>query len=201
MFQRRIRLDRLTRLRHALWPKSGWARAGQYLWHRLGRLPGTPYSIAAGLASGVAMSLTPFIGAHFFLSGLLAWLVRGNVVASAFGTIVGNPWTFPFIWLSSYHAGRIILGHGLPDESAKLNFADMFSGLVRSIILLDGQTFAIHVWPVWWPMIVGCVPLTLIGWFLSFTVFNRLIEAYQHKRRKRRESRGTVSSETSEAEA
>ena len=34
---------------------------------RLGRLPGTPYSIAAGFACGATVSFTPLVGLHFFL--------------------------------------------------------------------------------------------------------------------------------------
>ena len=74
---------------------------------RLKRLQGTPYSIATGFACGVAISFTPFIGFHMILAALTAWLIRGNIIASAIGTIVGNPWTFPFIWLAvfvNYHS-------------------------------------------------------------------------------------------------
>jgi hypothetical protein len=35
---------------------------------------------------------------HFVLSALLAYIARANIIASAIGTVVGNPWTFPFIW-------------------------------------------------------------------------------------------------------
>ena len=45
--------------------------------HRIKRLPGTPQSIAAGVACGVAASFTPFIGLHFVLAALFAWLVGG----------------------------------------------------------------------------------------------------------------------------
>ena len=34
----------------------------------------------------------------------------GNLIASALGTAVGNPWTFPFIWAWIYTVGYWILG-------------------------------------------------------------------------------------------
>ena len=40
----------------------------------------------------------------------IAYIVRANIVAAAIGTVAGNPWTFPFIWLWTYWLGRKILG-------------------------------------------------------------------------------------------
>ena len=33
---------------------------------------------------------------------LVAFVIRGNLIASMIGTAVGNPFTFPFIWLTIY---------------------------------------------------------------------------------------------------
>jgi uncharacterized protein len=192
MFRRRARPNAIGLVQIFLWPKSGWNRAGQYLWHRLHRLPGTPHSIAAGLASGAAVSVTPFIGAHFFLAMVLAWFIRGNVIASAFGTIVGNPWTFPVIWLTTYYLGNVMLGNGLPAGDVALNFADMFSGLVRSMIEVDGTLFMEHVWPVWWPMILGSLPALVLTWGVVYVVFYRLVEVYQRRRLARRVALGLL---------
>jgi uncharacterized protein (DUF2062 family) len=189
MFRSRARPSVLSLITKVVWPKSGWRRAGGYLMHRLHRLPGTPYSIAAGLASGVAMSMTPFIGVHFFMAGGLAWLIRGNVLASAFGTIAGNPWTFPVIWISSHRIGTWMLGEESAAAAGGHNFSDMFSALVRSLIEGDGDLFLDQVWPVWWPMILGCIPLTLIAWIGVYTLFYRPIEVYQVRRRAKRLSR------------
>ncbi|MEX0299493.1 MAG: DUF2062 domain-containing protein, partial [Kordiimonas sp.] len=62
-----------------LWPRSGFKRAATYIWHRVARLPGSAHSIAAGFASGVAVSFTPFLGLHFLMAFMLAWAVRGNL--------------------------------------------------------------------------------------------------------------------------
>lgn len=191
MFRRRARPSIVNMVKWFFWPERGWNRAGRYVWHRLHRLPGTPHSIAAGLACGGAMSVTPLIGVHFFLAALLAWLMRGNVVGSAFGTLIGNPWTFPVIWVSTYYLGQFILGQGLPTGEMTVNFADMFSGLIRSMIEADGALFMDKVWPIWWPMIVGSIPSALMTWIVMYTVFFRLVEAYQ-KRRLARMAKGRV---------
>ena len=90
MFKRRHPLPIHKRAGGFFWPRIGWRRSGAYVAHRLRRLPGTPYRIAAGFACGAAVSFTPFIGLHFLLAVLLALAVRGILVASAIGTVVVN---------------------------------------------------------------------------------------------------------------
>ena len=51
--------------------------------------------IAIGFAAGVFVSFTPLFGLHIVLGAALAWLVRGNIVASLIGTLAGNPVTTP----------------------------------------------------------------------------------------------------------
>ncbi|MDG2244070.1 MAG: DUF2062 domain-containing protein [Rhodospirillaceae bacterium] len=179
MFRRRTQPSAFNLFKVLLWPKSGWTRAVEYLWHRLHRLPGTPHSIAAGLACGSAISVTPFVGVHFFMAGALAWLMRGNVLASAFGTVIGNPWTFPVIWLTTFYLGNFMLGKGFADTDPKFSFSDMFSGLIRSMIEADGALFVDRVWPMWWPMIVGSIPSALLTWILVYSIFYKLVHVYQ----------------------
>src|SRR3954453_9429722 len=100
---RRDRPGILQFLRGRLWPHAGWRRAGHYLLMRFKRLPGTPQAIAAGLATGVAASLTPFLGLHVLLALGLARLTGGNLLAAGLGTLAGNPWTLPLIWTLTYH--------------------------------------------------------------------------------------------------
>jgi uncharacterized protein (DUF2062 family) len=83
---------------------------GTYLVRRATRLAGTPHSIAAGAACGVAISFTPLIGLHLLGAFLLCLLVRGNYLAAAAGTLVGNPWTFPFIWVATDQLGHALMG-------------------------------------------------------------------------------------------
>jgi len=172
-----------------IWPKGGWGRAGRYLWYRVSRLPGSPYSIAAGLACGAAMSLTPFVGAHFFLAAFLVWMIRGNLLAAAFGTILGNPWTFPVIWVGSYHLGALMLGgeNVLPPD--EVDFTGVFANLVRATIEFDSSLFLTAVWPVLSTMILGSAPCVILAWTLIFFLTRRSIEIYQQKRLARRKLR------------
>jgi hypothetical protein len=171
MFKRRIPLPFHQRAGSFFWPSGGWRRSGAYVAHRLRRLPGTPYRIAAGFASGAAISFTPFIGLHFVLAAALALAVRGNVIAAAIGTVVGNPWTFPFIWLWTYSLGRWFLGHGQTTKvlPAHFSFQHIFENPFEVLL----------------PMIVGGIPTAVIAWFVFFWPLQRTVEEYQKARKRR----------------
>ncbi|MDO5529026.1 MAG: DUF2062 domain-containing protein [Paracoccus sp. (in: a-proteobacteria)] len=93
-----------------VYPRGGWGRAAQYVWHRLRRLPDQPHRIGRGVAAGVLISFTPLFGLHFLGAAAIAWLIGGNIIAALLGTFVGNPLTFPFIAVLSVQLGRKMLG-------------------------------------------------------------------------------------------
>lgn len=94
------------------YPDGGWQRAGSYVWHRLRRLPDSPERVAKGIAAGVFVSFLPIFGFHFLSAAALAWLLRGNILASLLGTFFGNPFTFPLILVGSMETGSLLLGQG-----------------------------------------------------------------------------------------
>ncbi len=168
MFRRRRPLPLFHRLKELFWPRTGFARATRYIAHRIGRLPGTPYRIAAGFACGAAISFTPFLGAHFVLALLIALAIRGSIVASAFGTVIGNPLTFPFIWAWLYVSGCWLLGRELAsDLPAQFSAAYIFD----------------HPWDILWPMTVGGIPTAVATWCVFFFPVRVLILDYQRARR------------------
>lgn len=185
MFKRREKPSLPKRIGNVLWPSLGWRRWLSYLRHRLGRLPGTPYSIAAGFACGAAVSFTPLVGLHFFLGGIWAWLIRSNVIASAIGTAVGNPWTFPFIWIWLFNLGHW-MGAGDPGTNADtLDFGAFFSNMFNGVLMGDLGYLMEHVWPIWWPMMVGAVPSMAVIWFVFYLPLKSLMVSYQASRRER----------------
>lgn len=97
MFLRGKKQGFWLKVQNLIWPKMGLSRAWRYLVHRMARLSASPHAIALGFAAGAFVSFTPFIGFHFILAGLLAFSLRASIIASAIGTVVGNPVTFPFI--------------------------------------------------------------------------------------------------------
>ena len=133
---------------------------------RIKKLPGTPQSIAIGIACGVAISFTPFLGLHMILAAGSAWLLGGSIIASALGTIVGNPWTFPLIWVAVLYTGRKLLSIEHSEEPA--NFEEFFSFAWQALKELDIETFGHDIWPILWPMIIGSIPYYIIFWILSY---------------------------------
>ena len=172
MFGRRRR-SWAARLRAIVWPRGGWRRLGVYFGHRVGRLPGSPHSIAAGFAWGVAVSFTPLIGFHFALAAILSWATGGNVLASAIGTAVGNPWTFPFIWYCAYSAGAWALGASAEELPAELTM---------SAIVADPETVLL-------PMALGGGAMAAAAWPVSFWLVRRAVTRYQSLRKARIERR------------
>ena len=180
LFRRREKLSRWARIERFLWPRMGWRRVGRYWTFKLKRLQGSPYAIACGFACGAAVSFTPLIGFHFVLAVVLAWALRGNIIASAIGTAVGNPWTFPFIWAGMIWLGTAILGYErgqeLPEE------------LTIGTIFEQPETVLL-------PMLVGSLPAAVVVWIAFFLPIRRVVANYQHHRWTRRRRRRQVLAE------
>ncbi|MBN2780140.1 MAG: DUF2062 domain-containing protein [Alphaproteobacteria bacterium] len=147
---------------------------------RILRIKGNPEGIARGLALGIAISLTPFVGFHLILIGLFCWLVRGNFLAGALSSLLGNPITFPFIWYIIYVLGIVmspIPAHGVDLSPAAL--FNMFGAFIRSVWSLNLDLFIHRVWPVWLPMLIGSIPLFIISYAFVYSVSVRIIRRYQ----------------------
>lgn len=189
MFKRRKQQPVHHKVGNLIWPQIGFRRSLTYVWHRIGRLHGTPHSIAGGFAAGAAISFTPFVGGHFVLAALVSWATRGNIMAGLLGTAVGNPWTFPFIWIWTYELGRKMgAGNelaGNPDFVAI--FTDLPSVVVKALISFDLDSgYFDNVWAVVWPMMVGSIPTFVLIWLGSYLFLKPLVATYQVKRIARR---------------
>lgn len=102
-----------------IYPKGGFKRAFAYLWHRLRRLPDPPNRIARGVFVGIFANFPPvFFGIQMPVAALLAWALRGNLLAAVLGTLLSNPITTPIIALVSLNFGHWMLG---TPESVSLN--------------------------------------------------------------------------------
>lgn len=179
MFLRRQKPTILKKLADFVWPAIGFRRSSKYVGYRLVRLNGSPYSLAAGFAFGAAVSFTPFVGLHFVLSALLAWIFRASILASALGTAVGNPWTFPFIWTMLYQTGRWVLGDAPGDaELSDASFKAFFDGVLAGHWHQVSHIFfeVIH------PMLVSFLPICILVWIIFFYPLQALIRRFQDKR-------------------
>ena len=170
MFRRRKSIGLLDQLRKIMWPERGFRRLFSYLRQRVIRMPGTPACIAIGLACGVAISFTPFIGFHLLLGGLLAYVLRGNILASAIGTIVGNPWTLPFIIYADYKLGVVLLHSvGFDIVERSMNLAEFVGNPAELMV----------------PVVIGGMVLGTLAWFTSFGIGYWALLGWREHRAKR----------------
>ncbi len=190
LFDRRYPPSFSEKLRIALWPRRTWKRSISYILKRLSRLRTSPHSIAIGTAAGVLISFTPFLGLHFLLAGLLAFALRGSILASALGTFFGNPLTFPFIWVGSYQLGSRILGlNGQIDGNGLISqFSEVTSAFAKfswDAIWQTGKAIWLALealWPVMLkPMAVGGVPMGMVAGLVSYYLVKKLAGSYQNQ--------------------
>ena len=171
MFKRRIPQTTFQRLRQFFWPREGWWRATKYLWQRTIRLSGTPHSIALGLAIGAFASANPVLGTHILWCGLSMYFVGGNFIAAVLGTWVGNPGSFPFIWLATFGTGNFLLGRNDEGrELPELSFSLIVEAPMGALL------------PVIGPMMIGWLPVGLILGIAVYYPSLWSIEAYQRQR-------------------
>jgi len=173
MFKRRKPLSQWQRWRQFLWPREGWVRAFSYMWHRLVRQHGSAHSLALGLAAGAFASASPLLGTHIFQAAIIAWILGGNIIASALGTWVGNPLSFPVIWVSTFNIGNFLLGR----DGDMVAMPELSFGL-----FLDAPMSNLS--PIIGPMLTGSIPLGLGFAVLTYYPSYWSIAAYQRRRRK-----------------
>ncbi len=176
MFRRRRPLSWLHLFKELFWPKAGWRRVVTYLKHRVLRLRASPYAIATGFSCGVALSFTPLVGFHFIIAALLAWPLRGNILAAALGTLVGNPITFPIMWGPSYQIGLILLGRQVGfTGSGTAMFMEAFDHLTISTVLNQ-------IGEITFPWLLGSMITGPIAAVIAFCIVRVGVATYRKQR-------------------
>ncbi len=114
------------------------------------RIRDFPESVAIGLAWGAAVSFTPLLGFHLIIGYLGTVLMRGNLIATTVGSVIGNPWTFPFFFYFAYKFGLIFVSAPLEEYEFSINF--LLQNFNRLFL----------------PTLVGSVPIAIIVWFITY---------------------------------
>ncbi len=123
--------------------------------------------------------------------------MRGNFVAVVVGTLVGNPWTFPFLWVAAYEVGHFLLGGthtGVQPEPWTLQDLTGYVGEAAGQIATLGPVATVKrlvadFSVVAKPIVVGAIPLGTAAGLLTYFPLVRMIAAYQEAKRRRRELR------------
>ncbi|WEX87638.1 DUF2062 domain-containing protein [Sinorhizobium garamanticum] len=176
LFRRRKPVTISERLRALLWPRKGLSRGLRYVALRILRLSSSPHSIAVGVAAGAASSFTPFFGLHIFLAVALASIFSGNLLAAAITTALANPVTIPIILTASYEIGRVLTG---PQDGAAVSGAEI-GDMVERLELAE-------LWgPVVKPMLIGSLPLAIVGALVFYPLAYQAARFFQQRRRRAR---------------
>ena len=169
-----------------------FSRTKKYISLSIKRMKGSPHELALGLATGLALSFTPFIGLHALLAILISWIIGGSMAAAIIGTLFGNPWTFPFIWILTYEIGQFF-NYGLISYTVDFSFQNIkkevttLLGILKNIIVfanineLKNNLENLKLIPF---MIIGSIPLVIISWLTSYLIFLNIFKSYKKKVKK-----------------
>ena len=80
-------------------------------------------------------------------------------------TVVGNPITFPFIWLTIYRIGIVFIEKKEKDKIVELNFDSVLNG----------------GWEILFPMLIGSAILCLPVWFISYFMIRFLLTSFKRR--------------------
>jgi hypothetical protein len=175
------------------WPRGGWMRAATYVLHRMRRLPDSPERIAIGIAAGAFVSFLPLYGMHFVSAAIVAWIVRGNILAALLGTFYGNPLTFPIMAVTAMELGHWILGGdsmvSFGQAMAAIGHAsgELTHNLWALVSSADAHWYRLadFFWQVFLPYTIGGVIIGLPCAVAIYVTHLPLVRAYQRGRQKR----------------
>lgn len=217
VFKRRNPRSYLQVMAEFFYPRGGWWRATVYVVHRLRRLPDPAHRISRGIAAGVFVSFTPFFGFHFVLAAVIAWLMRGNILASLLATFFGNPLTFPVIATVSVEFGAWMLGRPpipLPRVVGAFSHAtlELWSNLaaIFTVEATHWGRMSNFFIDIFLPYLVGGLIPGVIAGLAAYYVANPVIASYQRGRihrlkerfeRRRRAAEAAKAAARAEAEA
>jgi uncharacterized protein (DUF2062 family) len=176
LFRRRKPAGFKEKLRELVWPRKGFLRPPKYLMMRVLRLTASPHAVAVGVAAGVFVSWTPFIGVHFVMAFVITYLLSGNMVAAALGCAAfGNPLTYPFIWGITWEVGHLLLSRQDQMAGQTIDLAELFHKLHFT-----------ELWkPVLEPMLIGAIPPAAVTSVALYVLTFYTVRGFQARRRAR----------------
>ncbi len=130
------------------------------------RIKDFPEAVAIGLAWGASVSFLPLLGFHLILCYAGTYLMKGNFIAATVGTIIGNPWTFPFFFYIAYKLGTIFFFESLSEFKFTVEF------------LKDNFTL------LFYPTLVGSIPIAIIVWFITYYISKLILQKKVYEKKK-----------------
>ncbi len=143
------------------------------VYDRFIKVKGQPREIALGFALGIFIGMTPTIGIQMPIAIFFAALLKWSKISAAFGVLITNPLTSPFIYGITYIVGAKLLG-----LKATLNLPDDFTWSIVKEMLKNAPVIfgALTVGGI----IIG-LPLAVLSYYLSFAAVNKYQQSVKEK--------------------
>jgi len=147
-------------------------------YNRFLKLRGSTRQIALGMALGIFVGMTPFLGFHTAIAVMLASLVKWSKIAAGVGVFISNPLTAPIIYPLTFRLGALLTGFSEPIQWSKLLKPGAFMDLMKNspMIIIDMLVGGI---------LVG-IPLAIIFYFLTYAAVSKAQKRFQRKRAQRK---------------
>ena len=147
-----------------------------------------PSRLAAGMAVGVFIGVTPFYGLHTLMALVAAYVFRLNKAATITGAWLNLPWFAPFVYAFCLRLGEAVL----TGDWSSFSLASVH-GLAESAgeyLRASPRETAGTLWHVIWGMLFhASVPMfvgtTLVGLVLAVAAYFITLEAVRDVRRLR----------------
>lgn len=138
-------------------------------YNRFLRLNGEPRELAAAMAIGTFIGVTPTIPFHTVIIIFVCLLLKQNLSAAYLGSWINNPLTLPFFYFAEYEVGKCILGmDSVHILSADYNFQAIFK----------------LGWEIMYPLQVGGVVLATVFAILAYFITYHAVQSARDRREK-----------------
>jgi uncharacterized protein (TIGR03546 family) len=146
------------------------------------KMRGEPREIALGVALGIMVGMSPFLGFHTVLAVFLAALFKWNKLTAALAVFVTNPFTAPVIYPVTYMVGKNVLGvsNNLPDMEKFLSLSSAVELIKHSPMILADLTVG--------GIVVG-LPLSIIAYWLALKTIENYRQRIKPKLAEKRQAR------------
>lgn len=149
--------------------------------NRFLKIRGNPREVALGMALGLFVGMTPFIGLHTVIAIFLAALFKWNKISAALGVWVTNPFTAPFIYGITYFTGKLCMGiEKIPELQTHLSYSIIITMLEKTPEILLVLTVG--------GIAVG-LPLAFLGYYFSYSAISKYQEEIREKLARRSKKR------------
>ena len=151
-------------------------RAAKYYYLKFLRLQGDPHSLALGVAIGLFVGITPTIPLHTALIIILAWPLRGNILAALIAaTAISNPITWLPQYYFSWRLGNWLLPGRLSWDRTQALLGLFTSDTEFSQCLTPLRQLGLEaVMVILLGGVLLAIPFTCAGYILSFKFFSAL---------------------------